>query len=94
MDRKSTDNRLNPLLPLLLLGGLALILPLTLVAQVPVDENGEPIEALDPFDYIEPSEQAIQPMASAALAEASDHKPTTVAFALEEGLGAAVEVRM
>jgi hypothetical protein len=67
MDRKSTDNRLNSLLPLLLLGGLVLAAPLKLAAQVPVDENGEPLEALDPFDYIEPAEQAIQPLTSTEL---------------------------
>ena len=42
MDRKSTDRRLNPLLPLLLLGGLVFSMPLQLAAQVPIDDNGEP----------------------------------------------------
>ena len=60
MDRKSTDRRLNPLLPLLLLGGLVFSMPLQLAAQVPIDDNGEPLRALDPFDYMEPAEQAPQ----------------------------------
>jgi hypothetical protein len=42
MDRKSMASRLS----LLLLLGLALSAPLRLVAQVPVDENGEPLSAL------------------------------------------------
>jgi hypothetical protein len=67
MDRKSTDRRLNPWLPLLLLGGLALTLPLQLAAQVPVDENGSPLEALDPFDYTEPTGQAVQPLTATEL---------------------------
>jgi hypothetical protein len=69
MDRKSTDRRLNPLLPLLLVGGLAFALPMELVAQVPVDEYGEPLEALDPFDYTEGAGPAVQSMNSAELEE-------------------------
>jgi hypothetical protein len=42
MDRKSMASRLS----ILLLLGLALSAPLSLVAQVPVDENGEPLSAL------------------------------------------------
>ena len=55
MDRKSTDDRLNPLLPLLLAGALVLSAPLELAAQVPVDEYGEPLGALDDEGYDGPA---------------------------------------
>jgi hypothetical protein len=67
MDRKSTDRRLNPLLPLLFLGALAFSMPLQLAAQVPIDDNGEPLQALDPFDYNEPAEPALQAFTAAEL---------------------------
>ena len=49
MNRKSMENRLS----LLLLLGFALGAPLQLSAQVPVDENGQPLAAIEDLDYLD-----------------------------------------
>ena len=62
MDRISVHSRLN-LLPLLLLfGGLAFSAPLELVAQVPRDEHGVPLAALDGAGYAGEAIQDIAPL--------------------------------
>lgn len=69
MDRISVHSRLN-LLPLLLLfGGLALSTPLELVAQVPLDENGVPLAALDDGGYAGEAIQDIAPLTTTELEE-------------------------
>ena len=65
MDRKSMASQLS----LLLLLGLALSAPLSLAAQVPVDENGEPLTALDDEGYADESLQDIPPLNAAELEE-------------------------
>lgn len=69
MNRISVHSRLN-LLPLLLLfGGLALSAPVKLVAQVPVDENGEPLAALEDEGYADEAIQDIAPLTATELEE-------------------------
>jgi hypothetical protein len=69
MDRKPMTSRLSLLLLPLLLGGLALSTPLKLAAQVPVDENGEPLSALDDEGYADVALQDIPSLTTAELEE-------------------------
>ena len=64
MDRKPIASRLSLLL---LLTGLALSTPLKLAAQVPVDENGEPLSALNDEGYADEALQDIAPLTTAEL---------------------------
>ena len=67
MDRKPMASQLSLLLLPLLLGGLALSTPLRLAAQVPVDENGEPLSALNDEGYADEALQDIPPLTTAEL---------------------------
>ena len=69
MDRKPMASKLSLLLLPLLLGGLALSTPLRLAAQVPVDENGEPLSALNDEGYAGETLQDIPPLTTAELEE-------------------------
>jgi len=69
MDRKPMASQLSLLLLPLLLGGLALSTPLRLAAQVPVDENGEPLSALNDEGYASETLQDIAPLTTAELEE-------------------------
>ncbi len=66
MDRKSMASRLSLLL---LLTGLAISVPLRLAAQVPVDENGEPLSALNDEGYADEALQDIVPLTTGELEE-------------------------
>ena len=63
MDRKSMESRLS----LLLLLGFALSAPLPLAAQVPVDESGAPLLALDDEGKAHEAIQEIPPLTAAEL---------------------------
>ena len=63
MNRKSMENRLS----LLLLLGFALSAPLQ--AQVPVDENGQPLVAIEDLEYVGDATQAIPTMTATELEE-------------------------
>jgi hypothetical protein len=65
MDRKSKAGGIT----LLVLTGLALSAPLELAAQVPVDENGEPIAALEGDGYSEAESPEIQTLTDTELEE-------------------------
>ena len=69
MDRKPMASKLSLLLLPLLLGGLTLSAPLKLAAQVPVDENGEPLSALNDEGYTGEALQDILPLTTAELEE-------------------------
>ena len=69
MDRKSMASQLSFLLFPVLLGGLVLSAPLELAAQVPVDENGEPLAALVDEGYAAEATQDIAPLTTTELEE-------------------------
>ncbi len=69
MDRKPMANQLSLLLLPLLLGGLALSTPLRLAAQVPVDDNGDPLSALEDEGYADEALRDIAPLKTAELEE-------------------------